>query len=98
MSVSFSRRARYLTFAGLATVLIGAGAQFAVAPAAVSADAVTVPLHNTTTPNAGDCPDSPPQWGWHFIAPANSTFVSLSVTFAAAGTITLNDPGDFGPP
>jgi LPXTG-motif cell wall-anchored protein len=44
----------------------------------------------------GDCPDVK-GWGWHFVVPANGDFVTLSVRFAKAGTVTLG-AGDFGPP
>jgi hypothetical protein len=104
MAVSFTRRARRLTVAGLATLTIGMGAQFAAAPAAVSADTYSVPLHqdppitNSGFPDKGDCVGSPAQWGWHFVLPnAAASFVSLTVTFQTAGTITLG-AGDFGPP
>jgi hypothetical protein len=96
MSATFTRRARYLTFAGLATLALGTVAQLAVSPAAVSADTYTVPLHNTSTEDVADCPGSPAQYGWHFIVPGNdAVFVSLTVTFEDAGTITITD---FGPP
>jgi LPXTG-motif cell wall-anchored protein len=44
----------------------------------------------------GDCPDVA-GWGWHFVVPANGDFVTLTVRFAKAGTVSLG-AGDFGPP
>jgi hypothetical protein len=104
MSVSFPRRARYFTFAGLATLTLGAFAQLAVAPAASSADAHAVTLHqdppitNSQYSSKGDCPGSPAQWGWHFVLPTNDdAWVSLTATFQTAGTLTLG-PSDFPSP
>jgi hypothetical protein len=52
-----------------------------------------------------DCGNAPDQDGWLFIAPANTSFVALTVIFELAGgrglasqTITLDDLADFGPP
>lgn len=96
MSASFTRRARYLTFAGLATLGLATVAQLAVSPSAMSADTYTVPLHNTSTNDTGDCPGSPAQFGWHFVVPGEGgEFVSLTVQFQEAGTITTTT---FGPP
>lgn len=99
----FSRRARLLTFGGLATLGLAAVAQLAVTSAAVSADATyVVPLHqtppiqNSTFEEKGDCPGSPAQWGWHFVLSTDdASFVSLTTTFATTGVVVTTS---FGPP
>lgn len=91
MSATFTRRAKYLTFAGLATLGLAALAQVAVTPIASSADSYSVPLHNTDTEDTSGCPESPSQngTGWHFVLPSDAAvFVSVSVTFTNAGVIT----------
>jgi hypothetical protein len=61
--------------------------------------AVLHPAHvgavNSTFPEHGQCPGD--GWGWHFVVPGNGNFVTLSVTFASAGTINMSGD-DFGPP
>jgi hypothetical protein len=102
MPYSFTRRARRLTVAGLATLGLAVVAQLAAAPAAMSADTYTVPLHQSTpiTNSAygdkGDCTGSPAQWGWHFVLPTDDAhFVTLTTNFQTAGTIVTTV---FGPP
>jgi hypothetical protein len=102
MSARFTRRAKALTFGGLATLGLAVVAQLAVTPAATSADSYTVPLHQDTPitnsgyGDKGDCTGSPAQWGWHFVLPSNdSSFVTLTTTFENAGTIVTTV---FGPP
>ncbi len=102
MSARFTRRAKALTFGGLATLGLAVLAQLAVTPAATSLDTYTVPLHQDTPitnsgyGDKGDCPESPAQWGWHFVLPGNDTsFVKLTVTFENAGEVVVTT---FGPP
>ena len=102
MSARFTRRAKALTFGGLATLGLAVVAQLAVTPAATSADSYTVPLHQDTPitnsgyGDKGDCPESPAQWGWHFVLPGNDTsFVKLTLTFEDAGQVVVDT---FGPP
>ena len=55
------------------------------------------PSHEEVTNSefeTGTCP-TPPEgqegwWGWHFIMPSNANFLSLSVTFADAGTFSAD--------
>jgi hypothetical protein len=99
---AFTRRARYLTFAGLATLGLAVVAQLSVTPAATSAETYTVPLHQDTPiqnsgyGDKGDCPGSPAEWGWHFVLPgSDASFVTLTTTFENAGEIVTTT---FGPP
>ena len=54
-----------------------------------------VPVTASNFANTGSCTypglsDIPSEWGWHLLLPGNSaTFVTLTATFANAGTVTL---------
>jgi hypothetical protein len=102
MSASFTKRARYLTVGGLATLALGVAAQLAVVPGASSVATTTLPLHQSTPitnsgfGEKGDCDGSPADWGWHFVVSGNDThFVKVTTTFEDAGTIVTTV---FGPP
>ena len=52
----------------------------------------TNPGFSTVTPlaaclNGLDQPDGPNNWAWHFIAPGNNNFISLTATFQNAGVV-----------
>lgn len=53
-------------------------------------------------PQANDCMNDPDEDGWHFVAPGNTTFTSITVAFELAGggplVVTYDQPGQFGPP
>ncbi|HVF20877.1 MAG TPA: hypothetical protein VNA14_11640 [Mycobacteriales bacterium] len=104
MSGTIPRRARYLTFSGLATLGLAVLAQFSAGGSVIAADAYAVPLHqappitNSGFQDSGGetCPGSPAMWGWHFILTGGEAeFVQLTTTFETAGVIVTNT---FGPP
>jgi hypothetical protein len=103
MSARFTRRAKAVTFAGLATLGLAALAQVAVTPVATSEVAYVEtlsqdpPITNSEfEDDENDCPGSPAQWGWHFILTGGeASFVKLTTTFEDAGTIVTTT---FGPP
>lgn len=103
MSATLTRRARYLTFAGLATLGLAAVSQFAVTTTASSDVVYTETLHQDPPiknsefeDSEDDCPGSPAQWGWHFILTGGeASFVSLTTTFANSATQVTTT---FGPP
>ena len=84
------------------TLALALGA-VAVLPAGARANATLNPAHvGATNPgfSTGSCPTPPAGqegwYGWHFIMPGNENFLSLSVTFQNAGTISADPfPGVF---
>ena len=79
----------------IALLLIGLLAM--VLPALADGPVSLNPAHvGATNPgfSEGSCPTPPAGqegwWGWHFIAPGNSEFTSLTVEFQNAGTFTAN--------
>lgn len=103
MNGTIPRRARYLTFSGLATLGLAVLAQLSAGGTVAAAETYAVPLHQATPITNSDfghghesCPGSPAMWGWHFVLTGGeAVFVQLTTTFQEAGVIVTDT---FGPP
>ncbi len=93
------RGSRRLVTSGFAALAIGLVVTVAglLPPSAGATETQNATLHaphvGATNPGfeEGECPTPPGDatWGWHFVLPGNdTTFVSISATFASAGVVT----------
>jgi len=98
---------RFLAALGGTVLGLAAAAFVGASPAAADTDLMLQQSQIGSTASGfpshdDDCGNAADQDGWHFVAPANANFVTLTVTFDLPGggtqTTTLDDPADFGPP
>jgi len=103
-------RARFLAALGGSVLSLAAAVSIGAGPAAADTGLLLDDSQFDSTASGfprhdDDCGNAPDQDGCLFIAPANSSFVALTVIFEladgrgfASQNITLDEPADFGPP